>query len=180
MDKDWRGKIHVINLNGTSLGTIHIGCSWKLSNFQDPLTPLPIHVQNFSTPLTLDIQFETICVFQKAVPDNPASSCINKINFRSKEARDALDKMFNQIKEQIVKDGNNFNTAVLKFEAIYKKLNVVQNSSALSCHEKNFLNRKRREKIKVKPTAVAKRAKKMVAVKNKITAIERSLSYQNG
>ena len=180
MDKDWRGKIHVINLNGTSLGTIHIGCSWKLSNFQDLLTLLPIHVQNFSTPLTLDIQFGTICVFQKAVPDNPASSCINKINFRSKEARDALDKMFNQIKEQIVKDGNNFNTAVLKFEAIYKKLNVVQNSSALSCHEKNFLNRKRREKIKVQPTAVAKRAKKMVADKNKITAIERSLSYQNG
>ena len=88
--------------------------------------------------------------------------------------------MFNQIKEQIVKDGNNFNTAVLKFEAIYKKLNVVQNSSALSSHEKNFLNRKRREKIKVQAAAVAKRAKKMVAVKNKITAIERSLSYQNG
>ena len=32
----------------------------------------------------------------------------------------------------------------------------------------------------MKPVTVAKRIKKMVAVKNKIVAIERSLSYQKG
>ena len=48
------------------------------------------------------------------------------------EALDTLDKIYNQIKEQIVKDDTNLNTAILKFEAIYSKLNVAQNSSALS------------------------------------------------
>ena len=32
---------------------------WKLSNFQDPLPPLSIYIQNSSTPLTLDVQFQT-------------------------------------------------------------------------------------------------------------------------
>ena len=47
------------------------------------------------------------------------SSCIKKINSRSMEVLDTLDKIYNQIKKQIVKDDNNFNTAILKFEATY-------------------------------------------------------------
>ena len=39
----------------TYLRTIHIWRSGKLSDFQDP-HPLPIYVQNFFTPLTLDVQ----------------------------------------------------------------------------------------------------------------------------
>ena len=39
------------------LGTIHRWRPWKLSNFQDPLTPVSIYFQNFSTPLTMDVQF---------------------------------------------------------------------------------------------------------------------------
>ena len=38
---------------------IHIWRPWKLSNFQGPPTPLSIYVQNSSTPLTLDVQFQT-------------------------------------------------------------------------------------------------------------------------
>ena len=30
---------------------------WKLFNFQDPIPPLSVYVQNFSTRLTLDVQF---------------------------------------------------------------------------------------------------------------------------
>ena len=37
---------------------IHIWRPWKLPNFQKPLPPLPIYVQNSSTPLTLDVQFQ--------------------------------------------------------------------------------------------------------------------------
>ena len=37
---------------------IHIWRSWKLSNFQDPPSPLSIYVQIFFTPLTLDVQFQ--------------------------------------------------------------------------------------------------------------------------
>ena len=40
-------------------GMMHIWCPWKLSNFQDPLPPLSINVQNSSIPLTLDVQFQT-------------------------------------------------------------------------------------------------------------------------
>ena len=40
---------------------IHIWRPWKLSIFQDPPPPplLSIYVQNSSTPLTLDVQFQT-------------------------------------------------------------------------------------------------------------------------
>ena len=76
------------------------------------------------------------------------------------EALDTLDKIYNQIKEQIVKDDTNLNTAILKFEAIYSKLNVAQNSSTLSCCGKSFLNRNKRGKIKLQLAAVARRVKK--------------------
>ena len=39
---------------------VHIWRPWKLYNFQDPLTPLPIYVQNSSIPLNLNLQFQTI------------------------------------------------------------------------------------------------------------------------
>ena len=42
-----------------ALGMIHIWRPWKLSNFQDPPTSLSFYVQYSSTPLTLDIQFQT-------------------------------------------------------------------------------------------------------------------------
>ena len=38
---------------------IHIWRPWKLSNFQDHLTPLSIYVQITSTHLTLHVQFQT-------------------------------------------------------------------------------------------------------------------------
>ena len=38
---------------------MHIWRQWKLYNFQDPSPSLSIYVQNSSTPLTLDIQFQT-------------------------------------------------------------------------------------------------------------------------
>ena len=38
---------------------LHIWCLWKLSNFQDPPPPLSSYVQSSSTPLILDVQFET-------------------------------------------------------------------------------------------------------------------------
>ena len=42
-----------------SLGMIHIRRPWKLANFQEPPLPLSIYVQNSSTPLTLEVQFQT-------------------------------------------------------------------------------------------------------------------------
>ena len=42
-----------------NLGMIHIWRPWKLFNFQDPLPALFIYVQNSSTPLTLDVKFQT-------------------------------------------------------------------------------------------------------------------------
>ena len=39
---------------------IHIWRPWKVSNFQDSPPPLSIYVQNYLTPLTLDVQFQTI------------------------------------------------------------------------------------------------------------------------
>ena len=39
------------------LREIYIRRAWKLSNFQDPPPFLFIYVQNFFTPLTMDIQF---------------------------------------------------------------------------------------------------------------------------
>ena len=41
-----------------TLGMIHIWCPWKLSNFQDPPPTLSIYVQDSSTLLTSDIQFQ--------------------------------------------------------------------------------------------------------------------------
>ena len=41
------------------LAMIHILRPWKLSNFQDAPPPLSIYVQNVSTPLTVDAQFQT-------------------------------------------------------------------------------------------------------------------------
>ena len=38
---------------------IYIPRPWKLSIFQDPPLPLSIYFQNSSTPLTLDVQFQT-------------------------------------------------------------------------------------------------------------------------
>ena len=38
---------------------MHIWLPWKLSNFQDPPTPLSIYVQNSFTSLTLYVQFQT-------------------------------------------------------------------------------------------------------------------------
>ena len=38
---------------------MHIWHPRKLSNFQDPTPPLSIYVQNSSTPLTFDVQFQT-------------------------------------------------------------------------------------------------------------------------
>ena len=38
---------------------IHIWRPWKLSNFQDPLPPLSIYIQNSSISLTLDVEFQT-------------------------------------------------------------------------------------------------------------------------
>ena len=84
------------------------------------------------------LEIQIICVFQKVVRNSPTNSCINKINSRSQEPLDALDKIYNQIKEQIVKDDTNFNTAILKFDATYNKLNVAQNSSTVACYGKNF------------------------------------------
>ena len=52
---------------------------------------------------------------------------------------------------------NNFNTAILKFEAAYNKLYVARISSALSCYGKSFLNSNKRGKIKVQATAVARK-----------------------
>ena len=46
---------HVI----TTLEMIHMWRPWKLSNFQDPPPPLSIYFQNSSTPLALDVQFQT-------------------------------------------------------------------------------------------------------------------------
>ena len=40
------------------LGMIHTWHPWKLSNCQDPPHPLSIYVQNSSTPLTSDVQFQ--------------------------------------------------------------------------------------------------------------------------
>ena len=37
---------------------IHIWRPWKLSNFQDHPPPLSIYIQNSSTPLTWDVQFQ--------------------------------------------------------------------------------------------------------------------------
>ena len=45
------------------LEMIHIWRPLKLSNFQDPPPPLSIYVQNSSTPLTLDAQFQTVLLF---------------------------------------------------------------------------------------------------------------------
>ena len=44
---------------------IHIWRPWKLSNFQDPPPHLSIYVQNSSTPLTLDVQFQTTPLLPK-------------------------------------------------------------------------------------------------------------------
>ena len=42
------------------LGMIHIWRLWKLSNFQDPHPPpLSIYLKTSSTPLTMDVQFQT-------------------------------------------------------------------------------------------------------------------------
>ena len=40
---------------------IHIWRPWKISNFREPplLPPLSIYVQTYSTPLTLDVKFQT-------------------------------------------------------------------------------------------------------------------------
>ena len=38
---------------------VHVWRPWKLSNFQDPLPHLLIYVQNSSTPLNLNLQFQT-------------------------------------------------------------------------------------------------------------------------
>ena len=40
------------------LGLTHIWRPWKLSNFKDPSPILFIYVQNSSTPLILDVQFQ--------------------------------------------------------------------------------------------------------------------------
>ena len=53
---------------------------------------------------------------------------------------------------------------------IGKKTRSFKNSSALSCYGKNFLNSNKRGKIKVQPTAVARKVKKkMVTKKRRIT-----------
>ena len=49
--------ISVITVSGLEM--IHIRRPWKLSNFQDPPLTLSIYVQNSSTPLPLDVQFQT-------------------------------------------------------------------------------------------------------------------------
>ena len=94
------------------------------------------------------------------VRDNPARSCLKTIYSISKEALDSLDKIYNQITEQIVKDDNNLNTAILKIDAAYSKLHVAQNSYAVSCYERSFLNSNKGGKITVQPAPVPRRVKK--------------------
>ena len=45
-----------------SKGDAHL-TSMEIVQFSDPLTPLSIYVQNFSTLLTLDVQFQTKTFF---------------------------------------------------------------------------------------------------------------------
>ena len=52
----WQLRISILSI---PLRDEHIWRPWKLSNFQDPPTTLSIYVQNSSTPLTLDVQFQT-------------------------------------------------------------------------------------------------------------------------
>ena len=67
LSKNWSGcklfklrKLRIlVILNSNFSGTIHIWRPWKLSNFQDPPPSLSTYVQNSSTPLTLDVQFQT-------------------------------------------------------------------------------------------------------------------------
>ena len=54
------------------------------------------------------------------------------------------------------KGDSNFNKAIVKFIKNYNKMNLSQNTSSLSCYGKMFLNASR-GKIKVQPTAVARR-----------------------
>ena len=52
------------------LGTMQICRPWKLSNFQDSPPSLSSYVQNSSTSLTLDVQFQTISPPRPSPNDN--------------------------------------------------------------------------------------------------------------
>ena len=59
---------------------VHVWRPWKLSNFQDPLPPLPIYVQNSSTPLNLNLQFQTTPLPPPCLSPNDNKSIKRKHN----------------------------------------------------------------------------------------------------
>ena len=79
-----------------------------------------------------------------------------EVNSETDEALAALDSLYDKLKEQILRIDTNFNKSFIKFESRYKRMNVSQNSSSLSCYGKTYLD-SLRAKIKVQPNAVSRR-----------------------
>ena len=82
------------------------------------------------------------------------------------------------IKKQILKNDTNFNKSSIKFEDRYKKMNVSQNSSSLSCYGKTYLD-SRRGKIKMQPTSVSRRTLKNGSRQKQHTSRKRKLELPN-
>ena len=74
-----------------------------------------------------------------------------------KDAQNALDAFYCQMKADISKKDVNFNEGVIKFSKVYKKLGMGQKSSSLHCFGRNW-SRAAKGKIPVQVTAVQKRA----------------------
>ena len=86
--------------------------------------------------------------------------------------------MYDTIKKQILRNDTNFNKSFIKFEDKYKKMNVSQNSSLLSCYGKTHLN-SLRGIIKVQPTAVSRRKFKNGSRQKQDTSRKRKLKLPN-
>ena len=98
------------------------------------------------------------------------------------EQRDETLKAFSdwatEIVDQIEKGDHNFNKAIVKFTKSYNKMNLSQNTSSLHCYGKTFL-KACRGKIKVQPTAVARRKIKNGAHQKTDTCQKRKLDPPN-
>ena len=103
------------------------------------------------------------------------SICSNntEVDSETDKALAALDRLYDKLKEQVLGNDTNFNKSFIKFENRYKKLNVSQNSSSLSCYGKTYLD-SLRGKIKVQPTAVSRRKFKNSSRQGQDTTRKRS------